>query len=788
MAPKNLLNTLFFLSLLYFLPLSSGQAFGQTETQEQKILRLANAFRADENTPCTQKAEQEREKEQIRAVSELSTMGTEAVPLLIQELKRNNDSEVLDSIARALGAVGKDAVPTLALVLDEELKKPADSQNIKVVRYASNALKFIAGSSKGGNEVFRGVVPDLIRILETKAHLEVSGAPNYELQDFDAAADCLQYIGREAKTTIPLLIKLLANEKYRKEQHYTKKDSIVAILKDLKIYSDFSENEAITASFNEHKKLLAERDMLEIKEGIDELNRAKDAQDFKRWLSLASAFTEHPSVMWAAIFISLILIAWFTVFLLKPILLLKLYEVFPIGETHLPTVLGTVTVPVRYLVAASALRPRVLDAWVKKHLPEARRSFYKKPTVDERRVYVPVALFLDNKLVPDLRGQNLQETFDRNQSHILISGIGGAGKTSLACQVATWAMEEVAQGRPRPKYPMIPVLLESDFVERGEEALKKTIRSQLYDSIDAPAPISNALLQALLEKKRVLVLIDGMSERNEETRAAIISGITSIPVNAVVFTSRTDETIGGLNKTVIKPTTIKGNQLSSFVETYLVSLGKKERFNDTEFFEGCHLLSAIVNDRDITALLAKLFVDLMVAKQEGGIEGELPRNIPELMLESIKVLHARTPSGDLALRDVIKSAKCIAWECLKKDYRPLPAEYTEIKKTLAGVPEGERSLIYLEDKLKLIETTSFDTQVRFKIDPLAEYLAGMYLVEENRYREEKWRRSLENALTKDRSPKDIKGFLSAVRDCCSTEDVRDDVPDFVFEVLSAVLS
>jgi hypothetical protein len=93
-------------------------------------------------------------------------------------------------------------------------------------------------------------------------------------------------------------------------------------------------------------------------------------------------------------------------------------------------------------------------------------------------------------------------------------------------------------------------------------------------------------------------------------------------------------------------------------------------------------------------------------------------------------------------------------------------------------------LNYLKDKLKLVETTPFEDRVRFKIDPLAEYLAGMQLVEENKDEEGKWLRFLNTVSPRAVSAESIKGFLLAVLDCCMREDVRDAVPRFVIEELA----
>jgi hypothetical protein len=807
MLPQHASTRFLCLAIIFLSLLAPVYVFGQEETKEQELMRLL---------PHLRSPNAERQK---AAESFFVSRGKDFVPELIEILKTSKDQRLLDSVFETFQIIGKDAVPGLIIALKiETAKVPRDAL---ALRRTLNALAFIAERSNIDCEMLNDelpalaeAVPPLINILEsgkarsiataeifkTKQDLtadEISAITDH-LQDFDAAAHCLGNIGRKAKDAVPLLIEILRNERYRKVG-YNKLSSINLILTDLRRNADFSANESISKAFEEYRGELSEADRRQVERGIKILKDAEAEAKAKAAAAAAAAakaaqsnpvrdlVNKYPSVLGIPVFILLLVFGWLLVFLFNPIWLLKIYEGFPTVETRLSRVWGTISFPLHLLTPLLVFHPRVLDAWVRKHLTKAHQRFSNRPTVKDRRVYVPVGLFLDGNLVPEFTASDLQETFARNQARLLISGVGGAGKTSLACQVAHWGMKEKPDERLCPKHLMIPVLLEPGSVKGGDDGLRKAICEQLSDAIGVATPISNALLEALLKKKRVLVLIDGLSEMKEETQNAILSGITSIPVNAVIFTSRNDETINDLNKTIIKPTKIKGNQLSSFVERYLTNLGRRELFEDEEFFEGCRLLSTIVNDREITALLATLFVEQMVAKQEKTIDEDLPENIPQLMLQSIKVLHAKTPSDGLALRDVIKTAKVIAWECLKEDYRPLSADFGVVRKSLADIPDGEKSLSHLKDKLKLIETTSFDEKIRFKIDPLAEYLAGMYLVEENKHDEDKWHLFFKSVLVKAGSSENIKGFLWAVRDCCLATGVNHHTPDFVVEELTKIM-
>jgi HEAT repeat protein len=58
-------------------------------------------------------------------------------------------------------------------------------------------------------------------------------------------------------------------------------------------------------------------------------------------------------------------------------------------------------------------------------------------------------------------------------------------------------------------------------------------------------------------------------------------------------------------------------------------------FTDTEFFNACSRLSLMVGQRNITALLAKLYAEQLIAVKVEGMKElplQMPDSIPDLML------------------------------------------------------------------------------------------------------------------------------------------------------------
>jgi hypothetical protein len=196
----------------------------------------------------------------------------------------------------------------------------------------------------------------------------------------------------------------------------------------------------------------------------------------------------------------------------------------------------------------------------------------------------------------------------------------------------------------------------------------------------------------------------------------------------------------------------------------------------------------MVGTRNITVLLAKLYAEQLIAAKEGTLLGAqgfapLPDNIPDLMLSYLNELNRDVNTDKLDDRMIQEDAKALAWECLKGTYRPATAKRKDAIALLNG-DDAEARLKYLEHRLRLIQTIGpAQDQIRFALDPLAEYLAALQLIENYGKNQGQWRKFLTQAATMPGSPAAIQGFLLAVHDCCLRQGADVKVPDFVAQEL-----
>jgi formylglycine-generating enzyme required for sulfatase activity/HEAT repeat protein len=493
--------------------------------------------------------------------------------------------------------------------------------------------------------------------------------------------------------------------------------------------------------------------------------------------------------------------AYGAVFWLRPLLLLHLGDGGIGAIAKLPNV-GTPLSEVLRALVPLKYHPRVLDAWVEQQLrtKPVADNFTGRYTVIRRQIHVALPVKLNRSSEMEFGAVTLRPCFQQSRLCLLISGEGGAGKTSLACQIARWGL-----ARELANHAILPILIEQELEET--DSLLAVVQGYLQVLTAADEPIEPALVKALLQKRRLLVIVDHLSEMSEQTRAKIRPANPAFPIHALVVTSRLPEALGDVSKMVLEPLRVEGNRLSEFMDAYLNAQGKRHLFEDEDYFDVCRRLSRMVGQRNITVLLARLYADQTIEQQEGA-GGTLPDSVPELMLSYLNQLNrAIEPANQLDQLQVQQDAQVIAWKCLERTYQPTTANKAEVLALLAleGTQElAKQRLQYLETRLRLVQTIEPGHKLRIVLDPLAEYLAANYLV--NSYccqqdtnlstsqpssqtdQETVWQKffkSIQERLDRSQEPPElIQGFLLAVRDCCLVRQQEAGIPEFVIEELA----
>jgi len=387
--------------------------------------------------------------------------------------------------------------------------------------------------------------------------------------------------------------------------------------------------------------------------------------------------------------------------------------------------------------------PADLQRWVEHHQPQLSGAFLGLPSVQARQVHVP----LDVCLTPAgaavtegprlLRPEDLESLLAKAGSHVLLlSGDGGAGKTSLAFAIARWWLEGEPGGVVR-----LPVLIETAL--GSQETVADRVRSWLRNQLAGAGEndLAPELIKALLAAKRLIPIVDHLSELTPAAREHLLA---ALPLGLVLVTSRSDD--DGFRErplSRIVPQRIAVERLQAFFLDYLRRKGQGEALSDDDLMPAQAQLKRIVGDKPITVLLAQMFIDDVIANREQGL---LAGSVPELMLSYVRRLD--TPA-DPALRRregleiteklVQRSLRVVALASHRqgKPGEPLfqPLEFSDAlarSALMAEEPAGlglsrdqaEALLGYLIELRLLLQPGAAVGRLRFPLDPLADHLAA----------------------------------------------------------------
>jgi HEAT repeat protein len=704
-----------------------------------------------------------------KALQKLGASAKKAVPKLKELAQRDDERDVKYGAALALvEIVGSGEESLIAEVLIKELKQP-NNEEIK-----TSAIGALEKAYHGRRDIILALAERLEKDSEEKvcsAAASSLGNIFKKTQDPDILDSVVKALKVEKQKGVCSKIASITVEMIKSSQEQLRSlsdDDLDKLIPLFKKVRDFSEN--LDSGFSEDQKKVLNERIIALENRLNRPPLSPPKEDFTK---------QYPWVFPISVIATLGLMIYLGIYWIFPELLIVLVpSEIKIAKLEIPLPLGFFKYP-----------PRALDAWILKRVSNARQRFVEKETVRDRMIYIATPMRLDETEVVIPNNKRFQSKANRGRFCFLIWGESGAGKTSLACQFGRWAMEDDPENR-LCKHFMLPVLLEQNFdfrIPEGKAAFKEAARGQLEALIDDTQPISDDLCEHLLRFRRILVIVDRFSEMNDETRKQINPGLPNFSANALVVTSRFKERLDEVPKTTFQPLRVERERLSSFMEAYLTQREKKDLFTDPEYFDACSQLSRIVGERNITVLLAKLYAEQMIARKEGNVSDDLPNNIPDLMLSYLNELNTTTANSKFNDRTVQKDAKIIAWQCLLETYKPSSALRENVINAL-GENEPEQRISHLE-KLRLIQTVGVsEDRIRFALDPLAEYLAALFLVEWNRDDEPAWNYFLEGLERRSESIEPVREFLMALRDCCLAKGKQFKVPDFVVQRLERLIN
>lgn len=478
---------------------------------------------------------------------------------------------------------------------------------------------------------------------------------------------------------------------------------------------------------------------------------------------------------------------YFIILWWKPLLLLWLPDV-----SYIPVVKNMPIVKDIQLTSWLRYRERVLDEWVKNNIPYV---MILPTSIEDSEIYIPLKVVLGNDVKSKskpliLKPEHLRSIFNETRFCLQILGEGGAGKTSLAFQIANWCMAEEQNKRPS-QHRMLPVWIEKEL---NQSNLISEIRDQIPRDKHGNF-ISDELIKVLLKKRRILLIIDRLSEMNNDAYETLRKTYLEFPINALIITSRIKEkNLGINNRSILKPQRIGGGDLFDFIKSYVDKYFENLKNNNKQNFHidfqeyniARRRLEEMTIRRQVTVLLAVLYAKLMIRDSNRDLEKKiyeeyskrLPDNVRDLMLEYINMLNERVSEQK---NDVIKTARIIGLSCINSNnYQPgyvsKELAISALEKTISTQnkrQEAEEIIEYFSNTLSLIEFDRSSQKIQFRLDPLAEYLAAIELIEVNQQNKDRWQEFIDS-ISSQIFPRDsVQGFLLALCDCCEVYQLKD---------------
>jgi len=442
------------------------------------------------------------------------------------------------------------------------------------------------------------------------------------------------------------------------------------------------------------------------------------------------------------------------------------------------------------LFQALKYRDRVLDAWLSEHHLRIQERFSALSTVDQRRHHLGLPVKVGQKLEAELTPERLRQLEGAVGGLLLIHGEGGVGKTSLAVQIASWALAGKLSARR-----VVPVLVEADLQQ--EESLLSRARSSLLALSESlgpergSPPPSLAMVRVMLGRRRLLVILDHFSELGDESRRRLDPTGDEFPSAWAIVTSRRQETFGGKVVLRLQPQRLEAHKLWPFFYAYLQKVREAEAEDwDDDLLERAvsrlrEITAGLVDEkRAITVLLAKLYIDVVLAERRGAGGSLLPASVPALMLSYVRQINGAIPEADRQPPElVVRALQHLAQASEGELFRPRAVRRELALLALARasaeregreaeeqsrLPHGGVELLrYLVDRLLLVEESPDGEALRLVLDPLADYLAALgWLRQLDREGDGAWDRFLEHTLPAAGSEAAAlaQGFLRALYD------------------------
>ena len=208
------------------------------------------------------------------------------------------------------------------------------------------------------------------------------------------------------------------------------------------------------------------------------------------------------------------------------------------------------------------------------------------------------------------------------------------------------------------------------------------------------------IVRALMHSKRLLVIVDALSERTPETQRHVSEFYGSgVPLNALVLTTRREPKLGQLDRTPVYTERLVGPTLIPFIFEYLRRRQLEGAFDQRQQLKLGDRVLALVEAGgralSVTPLLVTLFVESALARSRGHqsldvVAGFGARSLSRLPARRLNPDQATMPDA-VDHTTIVRAARVLARTSLGRSFIPSDVSRERAGASLAEVGFEDRA-------------------------------------------------------------------------------------------------
>ena len=427
--------------------------------------------------------------------------------------------------------------------------------------------------------------------------------------------------------------------------------------------------------------------------------------------------------------------------------------------------------------------PEFLEVWVSRRIDAASVAFHALELVRQRSVYVSLPMRVltaegEHLLRLPQDTERLARLFARDRAVIEIVGEGGVGKSALAVHIGELLLDGGMGFRA------IPVILQEEIID-----IESQVIGALREAVGAHEVEKDVVL-SLLAQRQVVVIFDSLSERSKETQSEVAALYRTMEVRAIIVTTRTVLRFGGVPIIQVLPQKVDIDNVPYFMADYLTSTGRRKLFPGRELNPLADRIMALMETGGRTQAVTPLFLTIFLERacdlREHGIGIEaLPTSVPEMVLDDLRRTNPQDGPHRIEDKDLIAAAKILGMVSLGE--RLVPGDFFEngAQSALAEAGAADGVLDRLEANGVLVRREPGGMRLyRFSLDPIAEYLAALRLLDRLGRDETAWSDWLHRlAMLPERAS--AQGFVEALTNVVIAYESDLSIPSLVRPALES---